>query len=426
MNPLADALRKRLEAERLRGRGLQFQNVADSAGAPTVGGGMVQGMRGAQATPEAINWGGIIQSGIGNYQAAKDTATASKMDKEADELSQAFMESTFKNDPESYRLYQMAQVGVPGAEQALAERVNPKKEAMGAFLQHIQSGVADPDMVGEVAERYGVDPVLARKAVETQQKRAAERDAAARQQELADYEAKKLIDARYRPAPASSARGGDVSFQEYMAMSPEERAAYDKFKGRKSAEEGERPTAGRMQVRDKKLLELDEDVQNFQAQSAKFENLRPMMNDPDLFGPKQKLAGIMAESSNGIISTIGTAMRSEAAVLLEDYLNDEVLRRMSMLGGNDSNEELNRMRASLPKVSNDPAAARALMDQLHEWQVDTLEATRRRRADMQSFEYFDKDFKERDYFKEVRAESRAPQNGGNEATKPRIKILSIE
>ena len=138
MNPLADALRKRLEAERLRGRGLQFQNVADSAGAPTVGGGMVQGMRGAQATPEAINWGGIIQNAVGNYQAAKDTTAASKMDKEADELSEAFMADTFKNDPESYRLYQMAQVGVPGAEQALAElrkRLSQLREELSTLGQ---------------------------------------------------------------------------------------------------------------------------------------------------------------------------------------------------------------------------------------------------------------------------------------------------
>lgn len=431
MNQLADALRKRQEAERLRGRGLQFQNVANSAGAPTVGGGMVGGMRGAQATPEAINWGSIIQSGVGNYQAAKDTATASKMDKEADELSQAFMESTFKSDPESYRLMQMAQAGVPGAEQALAERVNPKKEAMGAFLQHIQSGMADPDMVGEVAQRYGVDPELARKAVETQQKRAAEREAAERAQGLQDYEAKMKIQARYRPAPASAARG-DISFQEYMAMTPEQQEAYNKFKGRKGAGTEGGLTPGERNVRAKKVTETEEAASKMANTRHKFEALNESLSkNPDAFDNTQRVAQWAAESELPILSSVGTYMRSPEMSQLEQAVNDEVLTRMAQLGGNDSNEELRRMRASLPQALNNQEAAKLLLRDMEEFSRTLEQAMELRRRDLQTGDYFREDFVPKNYYSEARrgrsgdttvptATSPAPVD------KPRIKILSIE
>lgn len=431
MNQLADALRKRQEAERLRGRGLQFQNVANSAGAPTVGGGMVGGMRGAQATPEAINWGSIIQSGVGNYQAAKDTATASKMDKEADELSQAFMESTFKQDPESYRLMQMAQAGVPGAEQALAERVNPKKEAMGAFLQHIQSGMADPDMVGEIAQRYGVDPVLAKKAVETQQKRAQEKEAAERAQGLQDYEAKMQIQSRYRPA-STSAASRDISFQEYMAMTPEQQEAYNKFKGRKGAGTEGGLTPGERNVRAKQVTETEEAASKMASTRHKFEALNESLsNNPDAFNNTQRVAQWAAESELPILSSVGTYMRSPEMSQLEQAVNDEVLTRMAQLGGNDSNEELRRMRASLPQALNNPEAAKLLLRDMEEFSRTLEQAMELRRRDLQTGDYFREDFVPKNYYSEARrgrsgdttvptATSPAPVD------KPKIKILSIE
>lgn len=431
MNPLADALRKRQEAERLRGRGLQFQEVANSAGAPTVGGGMVGGMRGAQATPEAINWGSIIQSGVGNYQAAKDTATASKMDKEADELSQAFMESTFKQDPESYRLMQMAQAGVPGAEQALAERVNPKKEAMGAFLQHIQSGMADPDMVGEIAQRYGVDPVLAKKAVETQQKRAAEKEAVERAQGLQDYEAKMQIQSRYRQTPTSAVRG-DISFQEYMAMSPEEQEAYNKFKGRKGAGTEGGLTPGERNVRAKKVTETEEAAAKMASTRHKFEALNESLsNNQDAFNNTQRVAQWAAESELPILSSVGTYMRSPEMSQLEQAVNDEVLTRMAQLGGNDSNEELRRMRASLPQALNNPEAAKVLLRDMEEFSRTLEQAMELRRRDLQTGDYFREDFEPKNYYSEARR-GRAGSTTVPTATspapvdKPKIKILSIE
>lgn len=417
MNPLADALRKRQEAERARSRGLQFGNTAAQAGPNVVSGG-------ANA-PAAINWGSIIQQGVGSYQSAKSEKQANSLDQEADALSQQFMAETFKNDPESYRLMQMAQADIPGAAEALSQRVAPKKEALGAFLQHLQSGVADEDMVKELAPRYGLTPELASRAAQVANQKKMEEEQRAHAMQLEE------IQARRAGARSSGAASGNLSFQEYMSLTPEQQEAYNKFKGRKGSTTEGGLTPGERNVRAKSLQELDKELQTLGVQESKYQNLRPKLEDPDAFGPKQKLAQILAESDNGLISGVGTAMRSEEAMLLEDYLNDEVLRRMSMLGGNDSNEELNRMRASLPKVLNDQKAALELMDQLEQWQMDTKEAVRRRREAMQSGDYFNQDLESRDFYKEVKdAKAAAPAQpaapAAPAAPKGKIKILSIQ
>ena len=426
-DPLVDALRKRNEATRARARGLQFQGIAGSAGPNTVSAGA--------NTPTEINWGGIIQGAIGNYQAAKSNKQADTLDKEAESLNQQFMEDTFKSDPESYRLTQMAQAGVPGAEEALSQRVAPKKEALGAFLQHLQSGVADEGMIQELAPRYGLSPEMAARAAKVAKERKLQEAQGTHDLKMEEIRARQ----EGRPArQAPAAAGGGISFQEYMAMSPDQREEYDKFKGRRGSTTSGGMTPGERNVRAKTLVELDKDLQRFGTQESKFNTLRPMLNDPEVFGPTQKAAQLLEESDlpvvGGLARGVGTFMRSEPAVLMEDYLNDEVLRRMAALGGNDSNEELNRMRASLPKAMNNQEAALALMDQLAQWQGDTKEAVRRRREAMQSGEYFDQDATPRDFYKEVVEGRGAQQPAGQQpagqqpAAPPRgkIKILSIE
>ena len=163
---LAAILRKRQEADMQRQQANRFQGIAQQANTSgVVGGGNVSGMQGmSQATPQAIDWGGIIQGAAGNYLAARKEKDASKSSQEAEALNRQFMMETIGTDPEAQRLLQMAQVGIPGAEQALADRIAPKKEAMGAFLQHLQTGNADPEFAAAIAERYGISPELASQA----------------------------------------------------------------------------------------------------------------------------------------------------------------------------------------------------------------------------------------------------------------------
>src|SRR3546814_13867086 len=52
-------------------------------------------------------------------------------------------------------------------------------------------------------------------------------------------------------------------------------------------------TAGERSVRAKSLLELDKELQTFGIQESKYENLRPMMNNPEVFGPVQQLSQLI-------------------------------------------------------------------------------------------------------------------------------------
>lgn len=379
----ADILRKRQEAQRMRDQGAHYSGLgAAVAGNTTVGGGSVQGMNGmAQATPQHVDWGSIIQGGVGNYMGAKLNKQANQSEDEADQMSQMFMEQSLKEDPEALELFQMAQMGMPGADQALADKINPKKEAMGAFLQHLQSGMADPAMARELAPRYGLSPDMAENAA----KMALQRQQQAQQQEH-DLRMQEIQARNARPA----ARNGQLSFQEFQALSPEDQQAYKEFMGNRNST-GNALTPGERQQRAKIMTQLDEQINKNHIQMAKFDNLRERLNNPEVFGPRQKIAGVLTESDNPVLGAIGTQMRSEEFMLLEDYLNSETLSRMAQLGGNDSNEELRRMRASLPTVMNDQKAALALMDQLDRWQRRNQEILNNKRREVQTGEYYSLD-----------------------------------
>lgn len=425
MTTMADILRGKSGASKSRARGLQFQDMANSAGPAYSSGGMVQGMGGvASPTPGVMNWGNIAQKGLGNYMAAKENKKASEEEARIDELGQQFMKDTLGGDPEAMKLFKMTQMGVPGADKALADHLTPKKQSLAVLMQAVTSGQLDPDMAAEVAPQFGISPEMARKsatyALETKEK-AAERE----------FKQKAALKSIGRGSTGASSN--KLSFQDYLNLPPEQQEAYERFSGRKGAKDNSM-TPGERNERAKALQKMDKAVEQMEASSAKFDALRPKLEDPKAFGAKQTTAQVLAEMENPILSAIGTSMRSETSMLLEDYLNDEVLDRMAQLGGNDSNEELNRMRASLPKVLNNQEAALALMDQLHQWQQDTKEAMRRRRQDMQSGEYFSPDAQAKDYYREVR-QGRALQLGDvpknmdkltGDQPKPKIKILSIE
>ena len=424
MATMADMLRGRSGVDKSRARGLQFQDMANSAGPATSSGGMVQGMGGvASPTPGVMNWGSIAQKGLGNYMAAKENKKADDEEARLDEIGQQFMKDTLKDDPEAQKLFQMTQMGVPGADKALADHLTPKKQSLAVLMQAVTTGQLDPDMAAEVAPQFGISPEMARKsatyALEVREKQS--------KQQFQQQAALKAIG-----RGSSGAGSNKLSFQDYMKLPPDQQEAYERFSGRKGAKDNSM-TPGERNERAKALQKMDTAVEDMESSSAKFDVLRPKLEDPKAFGAKQSTAQVLAEMENPILSSIGTAMRSDTSLLLEDYLNDEVLSRMAQLGGNDSNEELNRMRASLPKVLNNQEAALSLMDQLHQWQQDTKAAMQRRRQDMQSGQYFDTGTSAKDYYKEVK-EERALQMGDipdsiaapTTSPKPKIKILSIE
>lgn len=362
----AQALRKRQEAAQARAAGQRFRGLAESApSSGVVGGGSV----GGQPAPAMVDWGSIIQRGVGNYQAAKGESQANKLDAEAQELNQQFMLSTLGSDEEAQRLMQMAQAGVPGAEEALAQKINPKKEALAGLLQGIASGQLTPEIGAEIAPQYGLDPQLVASAIQTQQQRMQQTSEQDFQQRMA---LRNTPQARATGGDAAAPRGpaskGGVSFEQFLNYTPEEREAYQKYMGddgRGSTTAGLTP--GQLQIRDREVLKLNDELQQLDIQSAKYENMRGQLEQA--FGGSQKVAEILTGYADApligpLAGAAGAAMMNEANTMLKDYVNSEVLKRMAALGGNDSNEELRRMTASLPNAAMDPEVALSLGDAL--------------------------------------------------------------
>lgn len=357
---------------------------------PTVGGGgfstTVAGRQMQIPQEERINWGGIIEKGVSSYQAAKGEKDMEKAQEEAVDaefdIANAIYESTLADDPEGARLIKMTQMGVPGADQALAKHLTPKTQSLAVIVQAMTTGKLDPAMAAELAPQFGLSPELVSKGAEY---------AAQKNQEAIDQKFQNQAALKEMGRGGSGGSGSDkVSFEEYKAMSPEDRAAYDSFRGKggRNAKQ-DNMTPGERNVRAKELLKLEELIREGEIQFSKGEDLREIINDPSTFGGKQKLSQALSEFQNPILGGIGTSMRSKGVAMLEDYVLSEVLDRMAALGGSDSNEELRKMRASLPSAMNNQEAAKALYESVHKWQKHTLEKIKAKRAQLKSGEFFE-------------------------------------
>lgn len=113
---------------------------------------------------QQVNYGDIIGRGVANYMTAKAGKEAMTKEQASKDLSQQFMMNSLDGDETAQKLFAGAKAGIPGMDKALAQHLAPKKEAMGAFLQYLQSDHPDPEMAAQVAGKYGVDPNLARNA----------------------------------------------------------------------------------------------------------------------------------------------------------------------------------------------------------------------------------------------------------------------
>ena len=394
LNSLIDQLRQRNAAEQgISALRRQEQNFADLSGSlpqgGVVGGDTYQGNIGGRQfsipTPNQVDWGSILARAGSNYLSARAGKKADDLEAQRSQLNQEFFASTMKGDEQAQKLFMMHQAGVPGADKALAQHLAPKKEALAGLIQGLPN--MSPEMAAEVAGKYGLDPeMVSRAAIYAQEAGQKKEDRKFEQQKALKIMGIQAADARAaRKAPSGG--GGRISIGD--GMSEPAGGVYDGL------------TPGEKQMRGKEMAALDKDIQKGEQQIQKFNNLRTMIENDDTFGAKQKVADTLAKMPFTILQQVGTAMRNKGAMLLEDYLNSETLTRMAQLGGNDSNEELNRMRASLPQVINDKEAALHLMDQLNQWQIDTKKAAEARRADISSGRYYRIGSQTPDYYKEA-------------------------
>lgn len=427
---LIDQLRERKDnsrrADDLRRQSTQFAGLAQGAGPGYTPAGNSQANIGGSPInipqQQSVDWGSILAKAGGNYMAAKKDKEATDLDRRNEELSQQFFETTMRDDPQAKKLYGLAQMGMPGADKALTAHLAPKKEALGAITQFIAGG-GDPAMAAELAPRFGLDPELAANAAKHAQQMIVDKDTRKFDQQkqlrgLTNSAADARQNRSIAAADARAARkgpGGRIGIGEGLSEPNDVNSDL---------------TAGERQLRAKELSKLDTDIMGAESQIQKYAPLREMLENDDTFGVQQKTADILAKSPISVLSTIGTSMRNKSAVMLEDYLNSETLKRMAQLGGNDSNEELNRMRASLPQVANNKEAALALMDQLHEWQEKTQKAIEMRREDYATGRYFKMGKQKPNYYKDANPAPAAPAVPAVPATlappKGKIKILSID
>ena len=369
----AAILRKRQEADLNKQRAGRFQSVANAADpSGVVGGGAVAGMGMSQATPVAVDWGGIISKAAGNYMAARSEKKASEASNQADELNRMFMQESIGEDPEAQRLLQMAQAGVPGAEQALADRVAPKKEALGAFLQYIQTGNADPQMAAELAPRYGLSPEIGMQAATSYRQNmmdASERDFQQRQA-LNNQSFSQRVALKGIP----QAKAGAAAPEAGAMPGPAPTGALGMMEGLPPAPDWNSLSYAEKQYGIKAIQEEEKNQSEIRGQMYKYEELRPMLEEA--FGAKQKASEFLLNAADKLPGPLGSAammasdmLQNEANAKLKDYINGAVLKKMAALGGNDSNEELARMMATLPRIGQSPEVAIALTDALHRFET---------------------------------------------------------
>lgn len=171
---LIDQLRQRNQLQQQATSARQQQQMYSQAmpqdSQPLIGtAGFTTNINGQQAQApgiQQVNYGDIIGRGVANYMSAKAGKEAQTKEAAAKDLDQQFMTSSLEGDEAGQRLYAGANAGIPGMAQALTQHLAPKKEAMGAFLQYIQSENPDPELAAQVATKYGVDPKLAAKAAD--------------------------------------------------------------------------------------------------------------------------------------------------------------------------------------------------------------------------------------------------------------------
>lgn len=168
--------RNQLQAEAARARDQQqtYANAMPENSQPLIGTpGYTTNINGHQAQMPGetqVNYGDIIGRGVSNYLSAKTGKEARDKEQAAKDLDQQFMMTTLNGDEVAQKLYAGASAGIPGMAQALTQHIAPKKEAMGAYLQYLQSENPDPDVAAQVAPKYGIDADMARNAAVAQRK----------------------------------------------------------------------------------------------------------------------------------------------------------------------------------------------------------------------------------------------------------------
>lgn len=347
--------------ERSRNQQQMWQGLQGQFGAPTT-----------QGPIQHIDWGNILGRGAAAYMAAKEGKKAETAEDNADKMQREFFGSVMQDDQEGARLVQMAQMGVPGADRALAEHLNPKKEALAGFIQGITSGALSPDMAAELAPRYGLSPQVGMSAAEyakTQMEAALTRE-----EDLKRELTETTVEGRLTAAQIAADAKGAGKGPDHIP-------------------------AGTTNQRTKRLFELDDQIQNLSATDYKFDDLtKRMESDPNSFNMSWALTSALNNFENPIAQGIARRLMSPAQVELENVVMDEALSQLARLSGAVSNYEMQQIKSGLPSALQNREAAIALMKKLNEWRKTSLASLKLKRTYLSTYGFMDDSGEDMDFY----------------------------
>lgn len=339
---------------------------------------MWQGLQGqfgpttTQGPIQHIDWGNILGRGASAYMAAKEGKTAEVAEDKSDAIQREFFNSIMQGDEQGSRLIQMAQMEVPGADRALGEYLNPKKEALAGMIQGLTSGALSPEMAAELAPRYGLSPQVASTAAEYARQR--QEEAMSREEdlkkELTTLGVQGRLDAAQIAADAKLAGKGP-----------------------------EHVPAGSVNQRNKRMFELEDQIQNLSATDYKFDDLEKRLGaDESAFSTNWALTKALDNFDNPAAQAIAKRLMSPLQVELENVVMDETLNQLARLSGAVSNYEMQQIKAGLPNALQNKEAAMALIKRLNQWRKTSIGALKLKRTYMSTYGFMDDSGEDMDFY----------------------------
>jgi hypothetical protein len=363
--------------------------------------------------PVRANWaapiGKMAAGYLGRKTRQKEDAAVQESDAEMDDL----LMQTMGNDEEGKRLAAMSQMGIPGADRALAQHLAPKKEAMAGLLQFLSNG-GDPAMAAQLAPQYGLDPATVQQAAERMKTERTATDAA----EFEQKKALKLLGlksdkptefelwqrdpegyAKFKAA-GDAAPKTDLKAMLAQAILDGDQAKIDAYT--KALQTGVDAQGRRaLQDRAKNLTKFREQLKEAQKGNSGYNiaQIEAAINDPKNFTAKNRIATQLstigdAAGARGIYGAgpitraITTSMKTPGTNAMESFFMSQALKDMTMLGGSDSNEELAKIQSQYPTVMNSQEGARLLFENFKRWNAINERAIQIQMNEYQSTESY--------------------------------------
>jgi hypothetical protein len=328
------------------------------------------------------------------------------------------------SDPQLQRLYQLANLGVPGADKALERKLAPKEESTGAFTQFLATG-PDPEAAAAIAPRFGMDPEVARQAAmsarnredqiagrEHEQALEVARARAGNKQPRSPTEVELFYSdpaayARYIEAKNAGKAPGKRDLraelvEELQKPQPDMKkitALKDAISlGQRSSSVGAVNLPASLEIQRGKMMErMDEQLKSYDKIVSPSTNAKmdEIINDPKNFTLANKLAnqasqagasnvtlgvpgigGITIPGTGALASVVGNQFKTPGSSYMDTIFMSQALSDMSKLGGSDSNEELRKIQSQYPSVANNQEAAKMLWENFKRWNEINREAIR--------------------------------------------------